>query len=346
VSVFKKHRGKRITPKDKNWSKGTWYVWRRVEGRIIHKAIPLAQTKEDAEYAERELIREAFDKRYGRASKETFGAFVERVYRKYVAQNNTNLAVKDLYIRLLNSELDNKQLVAITPQDCRNIQDGFRKRYSASTVNQLMSTLGKIFTLAKQERVLTGDKPTEFVQRLKEPPPRDRLLTDKEKERLWKELSKDELLFPLVTLAINLPLRRGQLLAIEPDAIDLQNGFLSVIGSKGRSSRVVPLNSTAIATFQRMLTAGVLPFPLKETGIRKRWMKVLKRAGLENFRFHDLRKEFASNLIRNNVNPEIVRQLFAHSSQSITQAYTHSESSELQQAVKTLDVQIESEIIQ
>jgi integrase len=176
-----------------------------------------------------------------------------------------------------------------------------------------------------------------FVKRLKEPPSRDRLLSKEEWERLWKELELDPLMMRLVLLAVNLPLRRGQLLAITPDAVDLETGQLSIIESKGRKPRSVPLNSTAATTLSQMILEEQLPFPLKETGIRKRWMKVLRRAKIADVRFHDLRKEFASNLIRNNVNPEIVRQLFAHSSQSITQAYTHSESSELQRAVRTLD---------
>jgi integrase len=149
-----------------------------------------------------------------------------------------------------------------------------------------------------------------------------------------------------ITLAVNLPLRRGQLLAITPDAVDRQRGLLSVIGSKGRTSRVVPTNDTAMSTLHRMIQDGLLPFPLKETGLRKRWMKALKRANIENLRLHDLRKEFASNLIKNNVNPEIVRQLFAHSSQAITQAYTHTQPEDLARAVRTLDDTQEVENVQ
>jgi integrase len=86
-----------------------------------------------------------------------------------------------------------------------------------------------------------------------------------------------------------------------------------------------------------------LPFPLKD--FRKRWKRTLVSAGInkkdgkrgENFTFHDLRKEFASNLIRNNVNPEIIRKLFAHSDMSITQVYMHSDFDELSNAVNTLN---------
>ena len=337
MSVFRKHRGKRITSKDKDWSKGTWYMWKRVDGRIIHKALKTAQTKEEAEHAEREEIRRAFDKQYGRGSRERFDEFVERVYRPYVAQHNVNQAVKRTYIGYLLQALGKRALGDITPQDCRNVQAAFRKKYSASTVNQLMSTLGKIFTLAKQERVLTGDKPTEFVKRLKEPPPRTRLLTSDERERLWTELEKDPLLQSFCTLATNLPLRRGQLLALSPDAIDWERGLLHATGSKGRERRAVPLNSTAMNTLRSLTQIGALPFPLKETGVRKRWVKVLKRAGIENFRFHDLRKELATDLRRNNVHSKVIQDLYGHSSMKITDVYLPPQFEDMRAAMNSLD---------
>lgn len=146
----------------------------------------------------------------------------------------------------------------------------------------------------------------------------------------------------LVLLATTLPLRRAQLLAITPDAIDFQNGLLLVHASKGREPRIVPLNNTAMNTLRLMVADTQLPFPLKD--FRKRWKPLLVRAGIntkdgkrgENFTFHDLRKEFASELIRNNVNPNIVQKLFAHSDMSITNVYMHAEMDELKAAVNTL----------
>jgi integrase len=111
--------------------------------------------------------------------------------------------------------------------------------------------------------------------------------------------------------------------------------LLFVIASKGRSSRQIPLNTTAVATLREMYQSGNLPFPLKD--FRKRWWRALRSANISNFTFHDLRKEFASELIRKNVNPNIIQKLFAHSDMSITNVYMHSEMDQLKQAVNTLD---------
>jgi integrase len=234
-------------------------------------------------------------------------------------------------------------------KDKKIIPDGTLSR---SSVNRIMSTASKIFTLACEEGKLEFN-PMRHVTMLEEPPPRSRLLTAEEKKRLWEELEKDTLLLRLVTLAVHLPLRKGQLLAITPDAIDLQNGLLFIVSSKGRGSRTVPLNITAANTFRLMLNEGQLPFPL--TDIRKRWTRITVAAGInakngkrgENFTFHDLRKEFASELLRRNVNPELINQLFAHSSMQITQAYMHGQLDDLSGAVQKLDPNIqESEVVQ
>jgi integrase len=335
VSVFKRYKGKRLTSRSKDWDKGTWYVWKRIEGKIIHKAIPTAQTKEQAEKAERKIIEDAFNRRYGTGPAEVgFGEFCEGTYKRYYEANNANVTAKRGYVRRLCEAFRGKALNEITPQDCRDVQAKLRRTTSDSSVNRITSTLSKIFSLACEEGIIDRN-PMQYVKSLKEPPPRNRLLTEKEKERLWKALESDSLMKNLVTLAVNVPLRRGQLLAIKPDAIDFHNGLLFVIASKGRSSRQIPLNTTAVATLREMYQSGNLPFPLKD--FRKRWWRALRSANISNFTFHDLRKEFASELIRKNVNPNIIQKLFAHSDMSITNVYMHSEMDQLKQAVNTLD---------
>ena len=69
---------------------------------IIHQGLPEARTKEEAELAERQLVKRLFDKAYGVIdTTTTFDSFVESTYRKYVEQNNVNKVAKNQYIRLL-----------------------------------------------------------------------------------------------------------------------------------------------------------------------------------------------------------------------------------------------------
>ncbi len=130
---------------------------------------------------------------------------------------------------------------------------------------------------------------------------------------------------------MNLPLRRGQLVAITEDVVDFEIEHVFVIGSKGRPPRLVPLNATATKVLRAMIEDKQLPFPVKD--FRKRWHTALRNAGInknggtreENYHFHDLRSYFASELIRRNTNPLIVQNLFAHTDMSIATVYAQTD---------------------
>jgi integrase len=369
MSVYKRFNGKKLaSSKDPNWSKGKWYIWKRVRGhKTIHKAVPEAQTKEQAETALRKEIEKLYNKRYGiQDDTTTFAEFVDKTYTKYVKQNNVNIGAKEIYIKNLKAFFGKKPLSEITAQDCRDYQykcqhtkTRTETKRSPSSVNREMSTLSKIFTLACEEGILERN-PTQYVKNLKEPPPRKRLLTEAQKEAFWREVEKDKLLWRVVTLAVNLPLRRGQILAIKKEDVDFDRQTLSVIASKGRPPRVVPLNETAMSVLKDLrnetqsgflfvypMNANVLPkyrgTQVKDFG--KRWRNMLVRAGInekdgareDNFHFHDLRTEFTSELIKRNTHPKVIQQLFAHSDMSITDIYTQIVDVSLFNAVQSLD---------
>jgi integrase len=369
MSVYKRFNGKKLkSSKDPNWSKATWYMWKRVNGQVVHKRLSEAVTKEDAERAERSIIGDIFNKRYGILDRSTpLAKFARSTYQKYVTQKNVNKKAKltdiDTFVKFFG---ERKLLIEITPQDCRDLQDKLLHTptvrgtpRSPSTVNRTMTSLSKLFALAREERLI-DENPMEYVVSFDEPPPRLRRLTPIQKESFWNEVTRDPFLFNIVMLGVNMPLRRGQILAISRESVDLEERKLLIIRSKGRDPRFVPINDAAahiLAAMCEGVESGPLITykgqPIKD--FRTRWGKMLVRAKInkpggtreENFHFHDLRTEFASSLINKNVSPEVVRQLFAHSSMQITQGYMSDEFDTLSAAVNRLDGGIlDSEVIQ
>ncbi|HMQ02749.1 MAG TPA: site-specific integrase [Pyrinomonadaceae bacterium] len=352
MSVFKRFDGKRITSSHPAYAKARWWMYKRLKGKVIHQAIPEATTRQEAELAERQIIKASFDHNYSVAdTTTTLASFIEKKYRPYVEQNNVNKGAKDLYIRLLLKHFKRQTLASISPQDCRNCRAKLQTRQnrrkkeselSPSSINRIMSTLSKIFSLACEEGIIDRN-PMQYVKALPEPPPRRRLLDEKQKKALWRELEKHPLLYRLIVLAVNLPLRRGQLMAITEDVIDFEHEQILVIGSKGRPPRLVPINATAATMLKEMIADGQLPFPVND--FRKRWHTALRDAGInkkggtreENYHFHDLRSYFASELIKRNTNPLIVQNLFAHSDMSITTIYAQADKKQMLEAVKLLD---------
>jgi integrase len=130
---------------------------------------------------------------------------------------------------------------------------------------------------------------------------------------------------PLVLLALNTGLRRGELLQLRWRDLDLQRRLLTVRGegAKTRQTRHVPLNSEATRVLKTWRPTVIEPqcyvfgrstesTPLGT--VKKAWCGVLKAAKVTSFRFHDLRQTFASKLVMAGVDLNTVRELLGHKS--------------------------------
>jgi hypothetical protein len=87
--------------RDKNWSRGTWYVWKRIRGRVIHKALPEAVTKDDAEAAEREIVTVHSAGGTAVIDDTLFADFATNDISELRRQKNVNVVAKELYVRIL-----------------------------------------------------------------------------------------------------------------------------------------------------------------------------------------------------------------------------------------------------
>jgi integrase len=138
-------------------------------------------------------------------------------------------------------------------------------------------------------------------------------------------------LTPIVLLAINTGLRRGELLQLTWEDVDLDRAILTVRGEGAKSgkTRHVPLNAEAVRVLREWQgpTRSGLIFPGENgeqmTHLKSAWTRVAKLAKLRAFRFHDLRHTFASKLVQRGVDLNTVRELLGHSDFSLTLRYAH-----------------------
>lgn len=138
---------------------------------------------------------------------------------------------------------------------------------------------------------------------------------------------------PLVLVAINTGLRRGELFSLAWDHVDLARALLTVGGATAKSGRTrhVPLNAEALNTLegwraQAFESAGLV-FPGKDgrrlTSLKSAWRGLMTAAGIPAFRFHDTRHHFASRLVMAGVDLNTVRELLGHSDIQMTLRYAH-----------------------
>jgi integrase len=148
-------------------------------------------------------------------------------------------------------------------------------------------------------------------------------------------------LTPAVLLTMNTGLRRGELLKLCWSSVDFNRRLLTVEGrnAKSRQTRHVPLNDEAAYVLHRWREQSGDKGRLFEvaTGFKTSWAKLLKRAGITRFRWHDLRHHFASRLVQRGVPLNTVRDLLGHSTVQMSLRYAHLAPDQRREAVAKLN---------
>jgi len=154
-------------------------------------------------------------------------------------------------------------------------------------------------------------------------------------------------LTPLILLTMNTGLRRGEVLSLQWDQVNLGSNPRVTIKAgyaKSNSTRHVPLNSGAVTVMKQWKKQGsgeswVFPNPVTGYRIEKlktSWPSLMTAADIQDFRFHDLRHDFASRLVMAGVDLYRVRDLLGHSSIQMTERYSHLAPAALAEAVEVL----------
>ena len=175
------------------------------------------------------------------------------------------------------------------------------KEVSAGTVIRELAYLSSIINHARREWGINLPNPVQMVRKPQSPPAKTRVLTDQEVSRLMLALEpigrRSHWTKPVVQLALATAMRRGELLSLKWEHIDLNRRTAFLPQTKNGDSRTVPLSSTAVqlmAKLPRNISGGV--FPVKAFTLDAAFRRGLKRAGLTDVRFHDLRRTAITRL--------------------------------------------------
>jgi len=162
------------------------------------------------------------------------------------------------------------------------------------------------------------------------------------------ELAFADHLKPMIIVSLNTGIRQGSLFQLCWSDINFQEGILSVSPLAEKSGKLVhiPMNPEVKETLEawRKQTHGKdsgLVFPSPKTGkemdnCKSAWEKLLQEADINNFRWHDMRHDFASQLVMRGADLNTVRELMGHSDMKMTLRYAHLAPSVKLQAVNLL----------
>jgi integrase len=186
----------------------------------------------------------------------------------------------------------------VSTSDIKQLRDGMLERgLSGSTVRLMLALVSVVFKYARQEWDLMVPNPVAEVRIPKASAPRYRRLSAEEEERLEDALDrcKNPTMAALVCFALQTGMRRSELVQLKWTDVDFEKRLVILRTSKNGHPRWIPLTAKALEQLRLQQVAGqARPFDISVGAVSLAWVHVVRRAGIENLRFHDLRHEALS----------------------------------------------------
>uniref|UniRef100_UPI0040470854 tyrosine-type recombinase/integrase n=1 Tax=Limnohabitans sp. TaxID=1907725 RepID=UPI0040470854 len=207
-------------------------------------------------------------------------------------------------------------------------------RLDGTLANNGMVLLSHIFNVAiRLEQVPPDTNPCKGVAMFKETQ-RERYLSQGELAALFAELDRNPniLVCQLVRLLLYTGARKRELLDARWDEVDFTRRVLWVPPERSKSKRRRPiaLSNEAIEILKALPRADGVPYVFFNPQTAKppvsvfvAWDSIRKRAGIPDFRMHDLRHSFASFLVNAGRSLYDVQRLLGHHDPKVTMRYAH-----------------------
>ena len=233
-----------------------------------------------------------------------------------------------------------KYLDELTRDVIANIGELKLQQSSPATANRLLALIRAILRRSALDWEWI-DKPP-VIKLYREAKRRVRYLSAEQANLLIQELP--EHLADIVRFSLATGLRRSNVTKLEWSQVDMQRNVAWIHGDQAKAGKPihVTLNATAIAVLTKQI--GKNPksvFSYKGRPIiqvnTKAWYKALKRAGIEDFRWHDLRHTWASWLTQNGVPLNVIQEMGAWESAEMVRRYAHLAPEQFAQHARIVD---------
>jgi len=245
------------------------------------------------------------------------------------SKNNKRSYVRDMeLVHNLLKVFDDKRLNEITPayiEKYKEIRLSTDNRKPA-TVNREVACLKAIFNYAIKNKKAT-ENPVRAVKMLKENNTRTRYLSEEEIKRLLAACPKG--LRPIVRTALLTGMRLGEILNQKWEDIDYDRGIILIKNTKSGHPREIPI----VAALKKVLSYafdnsdGIHTFCNEQrqpySSIHSLFDNAVKRAGIVDFRFHDLRHTAASYMVMRGLDLVTIMEILGHSTIKMTMRYAH-----------------------
>lgn len=333
-----------------------WIRYAGLDGRIIRETSGSTKIRdaEDLLIKRKQAIKEGKQPETKKKANHTFSELANR-YSAWMEGRHRSARSKAYRINSMLSRFGilplrrfNTHVVEQYQTDLMNkslrVGDGRRRNLKPASVNKNIDILKAMITKAV-EWEMVEEETLKRIRKVKKLPENNRRLRYLSKEECQTLINTcDKHLRPIVITALNTGMRKGEILSLKWDNVDLKHGFILLDRTKNGERREIPINNTLRHTLQGITRRLDIPYIFYDpfTGkpyqdIKRSFKSALKRAGIKDFLFHDFRHTFASHLVMAGVDLTTVKELLGHKALTMTLRYAHLAPSHKARAVDMLD---------
>lgn len=311
---------------------GKYYCRFQLNGERHHKLCAGATTLKEAEKMENAFKYKLMQQQNGVIPRELKHITINKLFKIYTEYSEVNKKSykSDISRTKLIKQFfgENTLIKDIQPEKIEKFKDFLlEQNRSKMTVNRYLEQLKTAFRMAIDNDYLLKN-PCKNIKKFPVKNYSVRYLKEDEEKRLFKALP--DYLKGIVIVALNTGLRKSNILELKWEQVNFDFKFIEILENKGNKHIMLPLNDTLYNFFIKTPEVERIGYIFinPETGspykdIKKAWQTALKQAGIENFRFHDLRHTVGTRLAKENVPVNIIKEILAHSDVKTTMRYVH-----------------------
>lgn len=236
---------------------------------------------------------------------------------------------------LVSKYRDERLAGSINPRGSR---DGAR---SASTVRNELAILSNLFSVAiKEWRMGLVYNPCTIIRKPKPAPSRFRRLKADEEQRLFEAIDahSNPMLSWVARIALETGMRSSEITSLRRSQVNLAKRVVILHETKNDEPREVPLSDVALTVLRDALSHPVRPIDTdliffgepgrkdkkrKPYVFEKMWGQAKQRAGISDFRFHDLRHEAGSRLAEGGMDARKIAAILGHKDLKMAMVYVN-----------------------
>ncbi|OWT75447.1 MULTISPECIES: site-specific integrase [unclassified Achromobacter] len=240
-------------------------------------------------------------------------------------------------MRLLLADFGRLPITALTSGALSAYKTRRLRSVSASSVTHELGMLHRAYVLAREEWGIEFPGPIPRTRKPPQPKGRTRRVSDDELNKILAATESTEL--PIIArFAVATAMRRGELMSMQWEHIDLLKRTVLLPETKNGHSRTVPLTRAAVALLESVGPQPSGPvFQLRPDSVSQMWGYAARRAGVHDIRFHDTRHEATSRFFEMGLSQIEVSRITGHLTLSMLNRYVHLPSTHLLEKLDAAD---------